>query len=78
MMEWREREHTPLASLSLDLVAVNHEIAALRRDQIEVDIRTLDIQARVNRLQGALSDLTQRLELKARSKKAASEAPEAA
>lgn len=60
---FRHVDPTPLASLQLDIAALTHSVLALRREQMEEDIKTLDLQVRINRLQGALSDLTQRYEL---------------
>lgn len=78
MEQYRDADPTPLASALLDLAALNHEIAALRRDQLALEIRTFDAQARTLRLTGALSDLVQRIELKAGKRNAAPVAPEAA
>jgi len=78
METYAGREPSPLASMTLDIVALNDRILELRRTQMEEEIKVLDTQRRVNRLMGAMSDLTQRLELKAGSKKAASVAPDAA
>ena len=64
METFKDRQRTPFADMHAEIVAVNHAILSLRKEQMEEEIRTLDIQARVNRLQGALSDLTQRVELK--------------
>ncbi len=70
MDRYIDRDPTPLASLGLDCVALNTAIQELRHAQLGEEIKTLALQARINRLQGALSDLTQRLELKASKTKA--------
>lgn len=72
------REPTPLASMTLDIVSLNDRILELRKAQMEEEIKLLETQRRVNRLVGAMSDLTQRMELKAGNKKAASVSPDAA
>ncbi len=59
------REPSPLSSMTLDIVALNDRVLELRKAQMEEEIKLLDTQRRVNRLMGAMSDLTQRLELKA-------------
>jgi len=64
MDSYPAREPSPLASMTLDIVALNDRILELRRSQMEEEIKLLDTQRRVNRLMGAMSDLTQRLELK--------------
>jgi len=61
---FHDGERAPLASLGLDCVALNTAIHELRRAQLAEEIKTLALQARINRLHGALTDLTQRLELK--------------
>jgi len=61
---YHESDRTPLASLGLDCVALNTAIQELRRAQLAEEIKTLELQSRINRLHGALTDLTQRLELK--------------
>ncbi len=58
------REPSPLSSMTLDIVALNDRVLELRKAQMEEEIKLLDTQRRVNRLMGAMSDLTQRLELK--------------
>lgn len=70
MERYIDRDPTPLASLGLDCVALNTAIQELRQAQLGEEIKTLALQARINRLQGALSDLTQRMELKAGKTKA--------
>jgi len=75
---FHDGDRTPLASLVLDIVSLNDRILALRKTQMEEEIKILNTQARINRLHGALSDLTQRMELKAGSKKAAPGATDAA
>lgn len=70
MDRYIDRDPTPIASLGLDCVALNTAIQELRQAQLGEAIKTLALQARINRLQGALSDLTQRLELKAGKTKA--------
>lgn len=67
---YHESDRTPLASLGLDCVALNTAIHELRQAQLAEEIKTLALQARINRLHGALTDLTQRMELKAGNKKA--------
>lgn len=78
MERYIDRDPTPLASLGLDCVALNTAIQELRQAQLGEEIKTLELQARINRLQGALSDLTQRMELRAGKTKAASVSPDAA
>lgn len=70
METYAEREPTPLASMTLDIVSLNDRILELRKAQMEEEIKLLETQRRVNRLMGAMSDLQQRVELKAGKTKA--------
>lgn len=72
MDSYHERSRAPLADALLDLVSLQQQIAALNREILEVEIRTLELQTRVNRTLGKMSDVAQQMELRAaRSKKAA-------
>lgn len=66
-----EREYAPVADLHADLVALNTRLLALRQKQIEEEVEVVNLQVRINRLNGALSDLTQRFELNAARKRPA-------
>jgi len=74
--EFAHIDRSPISDATLDLSALNQEIMAFRRSQIEEEIKVLELQARVNRTLGAISDLTYYLEQK--RKKAASVSPDAA
>lgn len=78
MDRYIDRDPTPLASMALDIVALNDRIMALRQAQMAEEIKLLDTQRRVNRLMGAMSDLQQRVELRAGKRQAAGVAPPAA
>jgi hypothetical protein len=64
-----EREYAPVANVHADLVALNHKLLAVRQRQIADEVEICNLQTRVNRLNGVLSDLTQRFELNAARKK---------
>ncbi len=78
MEDFKDRNTTPIASIHLDLVAINTELLEQRKQQLEMEVKTLDLQARVNRLNGAVSDLTQRVELANKKKAAPGSTPKAA
>ncbi len=75
---FHDGERAPLAGMALDIVSLNDRILELRKAQMEEEIKLLETQRRVNRLMGAMSDLTQRMELKAGNKKATPGATDAA
>lgn len=68
---YHEYDPAPLSGVIADLIALNQQVQAMERETIEMSIRTLELQGRVNRTLGHVSDATQRFELQARSKKAA-------
>ncbi len=68
---FHDGERAPLAGVIGDLIALNQQIMGMEREAMEMMIRSLELQSRVNRTLGHVSDATQRFELQARSKKAA-------
>ncbi len=74
--EFARIDRSPISDATLDLSALNQEIMAVRRAQIADEIKMLELQARVNRTLGAISDLTYYLEQK--RKQATPVSPDAA